>query len=109
MAEITLGRYTVRPDANSWILIENKVRGKESKVPGEKYHDIVGFYPNLQSTLHKMLDLRLNASDASDLRGVIEEIRAFRRELAPAFEVALEEYGALAHPKYLVEEEVEDG
>lgn len=87
MATLRFGRYTVQPDHTGWMVTENKVR-QSGKAAGEEYATLVGYYPRMPDALDAVLNQKIRDSEATDAQSLADEIRAFRRELQPVFEIA---------------------
>ena len=78
MAKIQMGSFTIRPDigGTGWVLAQLR-----AKSPRGRKDDVVGYFPRLEHAIDRLLEERLRASDATGLRAVIDEVRAFRSEL----------------------------
>lgn len=87
MATLRFGKYVVQPDHTGWMVVEYKVR-QSGKAEGEEYGTLVGYYPRMADALEAILEQKIRDSEATDVRTLADEIRAFRRELQPVFEIA---------------------
>ena len=89
MAILTFGNYAVKPDVGGtgWMLTRRK--GKPS---AKSPHEVLGYFPRIGDALNRLLDERLKASSATDIRGLIEETHRFRREVAAALTVTVPEH-----------------
>ena len=67
--------YSIKSDENNFILIENRVKGKDSANAGEAYEVSVGYYGSLSSALNGYVKnyLRKN-EDISNIEELIEAI-----------------------------------
>jgi hypothetical protein len=88
MAILTLGKYTIKPDAHGWVAGVVIVRERKNDA-GE---DVVveeftspSYFARLPQALNWLLDQRLRDSDATSIRGLRSEVLAFRSELEPFF------------------------
>lgn len=67
--------YSIKSDENNFILVENKVKGKDSVNVGEAYEVSSGYYGSLQAALNGYVRnyLRKN-EDISNIRELIEAV-----------------------------------
>ena len=67
--------YSIKSDENSFILIENRVKGKDSANAGEAYEVSVGYYGTLPAALNGYVKnyLRKN-EDISNIQELIEAV-----------------------------------
>lgn len=67
--------YSIKSDENNFILVENKVKGKDSANVGEAYEVSIGYYGSLQAALNGYVRnyLRKN-EDISNIRELIEAV-----------------------------------
>ncbi len=67
--------YSIKSDENNFILIENRVKGKDSANVGEAYEVSVGYYGTLPTALNGYVKnyLRKN-EDISNIEELIEAI-----------------------------------
>lgn len=67
--------YSIKSDENNFILVENRVKGKDSINAGEAYEVSVGYYGSLSSALNGYVKnyLRKN-EDISNIEELIEAI-----------------------------------
>ncbi len=56
------------------VLREKKVRGKDSKQPGEEYWIDIGYFGKVEDALNALLDEKIRNSDAKSLADVIKVI-----------------------------------
>lgn len=87
MATLRFGKYTVQPDSHGWMVLEAKTRQSGERA-GEDYATAVGYFARMPDALEAVLEYQLRESEAIDALTLANEIRAFRRELEPVFEIA---------------------
>lgn len=67
--------YSIKSDENNFILVENRVKGKDSVNVGEAYEVSIGYYGSLQAALNGYVKnyLRKN-EDISNIQELIEAV-----------------------------------
>ena len=67
--------YSIKSDENNFILVENRVKGKDSVNVGEAYEVSIGYYGSLQEVLSGYIKnyLRKN-EDISNIEELIEAV-----------------------------------
>ena len=67
--------YSIKSDENNFILVENRVKGKDSANAGEAYEVSVGYYGTLPAALNGYVKnyLRKN-EDISNIEELIEAV-----------------------------------
>ena len=67
--------YSIKSDENNFILVENRVKGKDSVNVGEAYEVSIGYYGSLQAALSGYIKnyLRKN-EDISNIEELIEAV-----------------------------------
>lgn len=74
-------RYSLTADDNNYIISQLKVT--ENAVTGEKVESWVSpkFYASTEQALTRLIDLKLRASDATDLKQLMSDLAAARKEV----------------------------
>lgn len=82
MARMRIGNYVVESDAKNWTVSEVRtVQDAESPNYGNEYEVALGYYGKLSGALAALPEFFARSSDASDLRTLLAEMRAFQADI----------------------------
>ena len=77
--DIRIGdKYAIQSDSYNIILREKRIKGEDSKNPGEEYWIDIGYYAKLDQAVEALIDLRLKQSDVNSLLEAIAVMRETR-------------------------------
>lgn len=81
---IPIGDFVITSDPNCFILNERKVKGEDSKNPGEEYIKPFAFYTDFSHILKGVLKHTLLRSDCRTLVDVMDTLRCIHQDIEGA-------------------------
>ncbi len=66
--------YTITSDEHNIMLVRTKIRGEDSKKPGEQYTYTLGYYASLQQALKALQRYSILGSGATSFEELLAEI-----------------------------------
>lgn len=82
MANVKIGKLTIKSDAACWTIFETKISGEDTKTPGAEYDAAIGYYPSLSTCLDAILERDLQSSDAKSVADLLAAVLALKAEIA---------------------------
>ena len=86
--KIPIGDYLITSDEMSIILNKRKIRGKESKNPGEEYYSSIGYFSTMESCLEALIEHKIRAVDAATISELLSEIKNISKFIRSEFKKA---------------------
>lgn len=77
--------YSIKSDLRNIMLVENKITEK-GKNKGKPYEDYVGYYATIENALKAYLNFRINTSQATNFKLIMDEIKDIRKTIEKALE-----------------------
>jgi len=86
--KIPIGNYLITSDEMNIVLNKRKIRGKESKNPGEEYYSSIGYFSTMESCLEALIEHKISAVDAATISELLSEIKNISKFIRSEFKKA---------------------
>ena len=84
---ISIDKYKITSDGMCVTLWVKKTTGENSKEPGVEIERAIGYFPNLENCLMRVLEEKIAEVGAVDAQELAQEIRAAKLEIVAAVRV----------------------
>jgi hypothetical protein len=78
--------YSLKSDPRNVILVENKTV-QDGNNKGTEYESTIGYYGNIEQALNGYLNVKINTSEATSIKELLDEIKGVKEIIKGMLEV----------------------